>query len=72
MCGVIGLQPIPLADMPVLTTLQTLMVGLIIHTTGRRIDMRLITEFLGAMGLSVGAGMLFREGARAIVKVVPI
>ena len=71
-CGVIGLQPIPLADMPVLTTLQTLMVGLIIHTTGRRIDMRLITEFLGAMGLSVGAGMLFREGARAIVKVVPI
>jgi hypothetical protein len=34
-CGVIGLQPIPLADMPVLTTLQTLMVGLIIHTAGQ-------------------------------------
>lgn len=70
-CGVIGLQPIPLADMPILTTLQSLMVGLIIYTTGRPITPRLITEFLGALGLNIGAGMLFREGARALAKVVP-
>lgn len=70
-CGVIGLQPIPLADMPVLTALQTLMVGLIIHTTGKPVSARLITEFLGALGLSIGAGMVFRESARALIKVVP-
>ncbi len=70
-CGVVALQPIPLADMPVLTALQTLMVGLIIQTTGRKAGPRLIGEFVGALGVNIGAGFLFREGARAIVKVVP-
>lgn len=71
-CGVIGLQPIPLADMPILTALQTLMVSLIIHTAGKTASPRLVAEFLAALGLSIGAGMLFRESARAIVKIVPI
>lgn len=71
-CGVIGVQPIPLADMPILTTLQTLMVGLIIHTTGRPFSARLVAEFLGALGFNIGAGFVFREGARAILRVVPI
>jgi uncharacterized protein (DUF697 family) len=71
-CGVIGVQPIPLADMPILTTLQTLMVGMIIHTTGRPFSARLVAEFLGALGFNIGAGLVLREGARAIVRVVPI
>ncbi|HET9524295.1 MAG TPA: hypothetical protein VFO90_08685 [Terrimicrobiaceae bacterium] len=71
-CGVIGLQPIPLADMPVLTALQTLMVALIIHTAGKPFSARIVGEFLGALGLNIGAGILFREGARAIIKVVPV
>jgi len=70
-CGVIGVQPIPLADMPVLVALQTLMVGLIIHTTGRKAGIRLVAEFLGALGINIGAGYLFREGARALLRVVP-
>ncbi len=70
-CGVIALQPIPLADLPILTALQTLMVGLIVHITGRKAGPRLIGEFIAALGINIGAGMLFREGARAIVKVVP-
>jgi len=71
-CGVIGVQPIPLADMPVLTTLQTLMVGLIVHTTGRPFSARLAAEFLGALGFNIGAGLALREGARALVRIVPI
>lgn len=71
-CGVIGLQPIPLADMPVLTALQTLMVGLIIYTTGKPVSPRLFAEFLGALGFNIGVGLLFREGARAVIKVVPL
>ena len=71
-CGVIGVQPIPLADMPILTTLQTLMVGMIIHTTGRPFSARLVAEFLGALGFNIGAGLVLREGARAILRVVPI
>ena len=71
-CGVIGVQPIPLADMPILTVLQTLMVGMIIHTTGRPFSARLVAEFLGVLGFNIGAGLVLREGARAIVRVVPI
>ena len=71
-CGVIGLQPIPLADMPVLTTLQTLMVGLVVYVSGKPVNVRLVTEFLGALGLNIGAGILFRESARAIIKIVPL
>jgi uncharacterized protein (DUF697 family) len=69
---VIGLQPIPLADMPILTSLQTLMVGLVIYTTGKPVGPRLFTEFLGALGINIGAGILFREGARAIIRIVPL
>ena len=71
-CGVIGVQPIPLADMPILTTLQTLMVGLIIHTTGRAFSARLVIEFLGALGFNIGAGLAMREGARALLRIIPI
>jgi uncharacterized protein (DUF697 family) len=72
LCGVIGVQPIPLADMPILTALQTLMVGMIVHTTGRPFSARLAAEFLGALGFNIGAGLVLREGARALVRVVPI
>ena len=58
--------------MPVLTTLQTLMVGLIIYTTGKPVTARTFGEFLGALGLNIGAGILFREGARAIIRIVPV
>ena len=71
LCGVIGMQPIPLADLPVLLALQSLMVGLIIHTTGRRVDARLITEFLTTLGLGAAAGFALREGARAAIRFVP-
>jgi uncharacterized protein (DUF697 family) len=70
-CGVVGLQPIPLADLPILATLQSLMVGMIIHTTGRPVTLKLVGEFLSALGLSVGVGFLFREAARVAVRIVP-
>lgn len=71
-CGVIGVQPIPLADLPILTTLQSLLVGMIVYVSGRRASARLIAEFAAALGISVGAGFAFREGARALLKVFPI
>jgi uncharacterized protein (DUF697 family) len=71
-CGVIGVQPIPLADLPILTTLQSLLVGLIVYVSGRPASARLIAEFAGALGVSIGAGFAFREGARALLKVFPI
>lgn len=71
-CGVIGLQPIPLADLPVLTSLQMLLVGLIVHASGRKLSIKSIGEFMGALGVGIGAAFAFREGARTLVRFLPI
>jgi len=70
-CTAIGAQPIPLADMPILTTLQVLLVSGIVHVSGRRLSTKLVRDFLAALGANIGAAFLFREGARAVVKLLP-
>jgi len=70
-CAAIGAQPIPLADLPILTTLQLVMVSGIMHLSGRERSMRAATEFVGALGANVGIGMLLREGTRAVLKFFP-
>jgi uncharacterized protein (DUF697 family) len=70
-CAAIGAQPIPLADMPILTTLQVLMVSGIMYISGRERSFRAATEFMGAVGANVGVGMLLREGTRAMLKFLP-
>jgi len=70
-CTAIGAQPIPLADLPILTTLQLVMVSGIMYLSGRERSLRAATEFIGAIGANVSAGMLFREGARALLKFLP-
>ena len=70
-CAAIGAQPIPLADMPVLTALQVLMVSGIMYISGRERSLRAATEFIAALGANVGVGMLLREGTRAMLKFVP-
>lgn len=67
----IGAQPIPLADLPILTTLQLVMVSGIMHIAGRDRSLRAATEFAAALGVNVGAGMILREGTRAVLKFFP-
>ena len=66
------MQPIPVADMPLLFSIQATMVALIIHTSGRPASFKLASEFLAALGVSAGAGFLFRETARALLRFIPI
>ena len=70
-CTAIGAQPIPLADLPILTLLQLVMVSGIMYISGRERSLRAATEFITAMGVNVGAGMILREGARALLKFFP-
>ena len=70
-CAAIGAQPIPLADLPILTALQLVMVSGIMYISGRERSLRAATEFIGAMGVNVGAGMILREGTRALLKFFP-
>src|SRR3989441_6080521 len=70
-CTAIGAQPIPLADLPILTSLQVMMVSGIMYVSGRERSLRAAAEFITALGANVGAGMLLREGVRAILKFFP-
>ncbi len=72
MCGAVAAQPIPLADFPILTSLQAAMVASIMHVSGREMSAKLAGEFLAALGANIGTGLVLREGARAAVKLVPV
>lgn len=64
----LGAQPIPLADLPFLLAFQVAMVSGIIYVSGRELSTKLGAEFLGTMGVNLGAGLVFREGARAAAR----
>jgi len=70
-CAAVGAQPIPLADLPILTGLQLMMISGIMYVSGRERSLRAATEFIGALGANVGAAVLLREGTRAILKFFP-
>lgn len=70
-CAAIGAQPIPLADLPILTSLQVMMISGIMYVSGRERSLGAATQFIGALGVNVGAAMLLREGTRAILKFFP-
>jgi len=70
-CTAVGAQPIPLADFPILTALQGMMVAGIMHVSGREMSAKLAAEFIAALGANVGLGLALRETARASVKLLP-
>lgn len=70
-CAAIGVQPIPFADFPILTAIQFAMVSGIMHVSGRELGLKSAAEFFGALGVNIGVGMVFREGARAAAKLMP-
>src|ERR1700751_359879 len=47
------------------------MVAGVMHIGGRELSLRAAAEFVGALGMNIGVGMVFRESARAAVKVLP-
>lgn len=70
-CTAIGTQPIPLADFPILTSLQVMMVAGIMYISGRELSTKLAAEFIGAMGANIGTALVLREGSRALLKLLP-
>ncbi len=67
-CAGVAALPIPVADVIPITTLQVTLIAGIAWLSGRPLDRKAAAEFLGAMGVNVGFGFVFREGARALIK----
>lgn len=68
----IATVPIPIADVVPITTVQVLMTGAIAYTSGRPVNAKSLTEFAGAIGVNVGAGLAMRELVRALVQLIPV
>ncbi|MGY4690533.1 GTPase family protein [Salibacterium sp. K-3] len=68
--GGFGAQPVPVADMPVITGVQISMITSIAYISGRDLNRKSIFEFIGALGINVGAAYAFRQAARSLSKVV--
>lgn len=69
-CTGIAALPIPVADLFPITAMQMALVTSIAWLSGRPLDKRAATEFIGAMGANIGAAFVLREGFRALMKVV--
>lgn len=67
-CAGVAAVPIPVADIVPITSLQTSLITGIAYVSGRQATMESASEFLGAIGVNVGVGLVFREAARAIAK----
>jgi uncharacterized protein len=67
-CAALGAIPLPFADMTPITGAQIAMVTAIGHVSGRELSAKAASEFLFALGVNVGAGFVFRELARGLVK----
>jgi uncharacterized protein (DUF697 family) len=72
LAGVIAAEPIPFADMPLITATQVAMVTAVARIGGQRVDARGVTEFITGLGLNVGVGMGFRGVVRGLSKLIPI
>lgn len=70
--GLVGGNPIPIADLPIITGLQTTMVISIALIGGKKVDKKGVSEFLGALGVNVATGFALREVARQLVKLIPV
>lgn len=70
-CGAIGMEPIPVADLPVLTSIQMVMILAIAYISGRDISLEAAKEFAAALGVNIGAAFTLREVARGLLKLIP-
>lgn len=71
LAGAVGAQPIPFADMPIITGIQIGLVTSICYISGRKVNRRTAKEFSAATGLNIGGAIGLRELARALIKLLP-
>ncbi|HEY3495350.1 MAG TPA: GTPase [Polyangiaceae bacterium] len=67
-CATVAAVPIPIADIGPITAAQVGMVTAIGYIGGRELSAKAAGEFLVALGVNVGAGFLFRELARGLIR----
>ncbi|MDG4765888.1 50S ribosome-binding GTPase [Solwaraspora sp. WMMD406] len=70
--GLVAAEPIPVADLPIITTIQATLVLVIAYISGERLSKESVGKFFVGLGLNFVGGMALREVARALVKLLPV
>ncbi|HEV8714430.1 MAG TPA: DUF697 domain-containing protein [Candidatus Binatia bacterium] len=65
--GAAGATPLPIADLPVISALQLKLLHTVASIYHQPLGMKTFLELAGTMGL----GLLFRQGARSLLKILP-
>lgn len=65
--SVVGAAPLPLADLPVISALQVKMLHSVASFYRQPLGVKTFLELLA----TVGVGVVFRQGARSLLKVIP-
>ena len=65
--GATGATPLPLADLPIISALQLKMLHTIASIYRQPLGVKTFLELLG----TVGIGVIFRQGARSLLKIIP-
>lgn len=65
--GAVAAAPLPLADLPVISALQLKMLHTVAALYRQPLNVKTFLELL----TTVGVGLLFRQGARSLLKVIP-
>lgn len=65
--GAVGAAPLPVADLPLISALQLKLLHTIASLYRQPLEVKTFLEVAGTVGL----GVLFRQGARSLLKVVP-
>jgi uncharacterized protein (DUF697 family) len=65
--GAVGATPLPIADLPVISALQLKM----LHTVASIYHQPLGVKTFLELASTVGLGLLFRQGARSLLKIIP-
>lgn len=69
MAGTVGLNPLPFADITVLTGLQLVMVSTVAYLGGRDLDEDGVKEFVSGLGLHIPTALGLRELARILAPI---
>ncbi len=70
LCAGLAATPIPVADIAPITSMQISLISGIGYVSGRRMEVKAATEFMGAVGANIGAAVAMREAARALAKLL--
>ena len=71
-CGCFGASPIPGADLPIIGSIQTMMVMAIGYISGRRLSLETAGDFLATVGVGVGTDAGSAAIAVGLLKLLPV